>query len=288
MSLKYEQVIIIGSGALAANCILQLHRFDVPLIIFDSNTTQLSTLANVANERGIKYINQEKEETFSELVALEKKSILLLLGCNYIIPKEVIHNPNLSIINYHNSLLPKHPGRNAEAWAIFDQDRYTGITWHYVDDRIDAGDIIFQREISIKESDSALTLLKLQNELAFESFKLLVNDLLAGTLSRFKQNMDLRGKLHLSHEVPNDGFIDPTWNIGKIKAFLRAMDYGALRRMGQPKIYLNNKVFTWKKTSFADDVTGSDNITFNQDENHIVINKGGKAIKLIDVLTNGG
>lgn len=284
MNLNFEQIIILGSGSFATNCILHMIQLDIPVIIYESNTTKITTLEHMANQNGIKYINLEKKEIFLELVAVRKKTLMFLLGCNYVIPSEVICNKNLCIVNYHNSLLPKHPGRNAEAWAIFDQDTTTGITWHLVDEKIDAGDIIIQREIPIDESISSIALLRLQNQLAFDSFKLIIKDLLEGNTNCFKQNLDLRGRLHLSNDIPNNGFLDKTWDINKIRAFLRSVDYGALRTMGQPKIIYNDNTYTWKKTSYFDVDTEVEGIIYNEEEKYILIIKNRKAVKLMNAV----
>jgi len=92
----------------------------------------------------------------------------------------------------------------------------------------------------------------LQNQIAFDSFKLIINDLLEDNINSFKQNLDLRGTLHLSTNIPNNDFLDITWDIIKIEAFLRAMDYGVLRTMGQPKIMYSGNVYMWEKILYFD------------------------------------
>lgn len=288
MSLKFEEIIIFGSGSLATKCIQHILQLDIPLTIYESNTTKIATLKKVAEQNSIRYINKEKKEIFTDLTAIGRKTIVFCISCYYIIPKEVIENECLYIINYHNALLPKHPGRNAEAWAIYDQDKMTGITWHCVDERIDAGDIVIQREIQIDESISSISLLRLQNQLAFNAFKSIVNDLLEGNINCFKQNLALRDRMHLSKDIPNNGFLDITWDIDKIRAFLRAMDYGALRTMGQPKIMFSDNTYMWKKTLFFDVDAEFDSIRYSEEEKYITIVKKGKAVKLMDVYINGG
>lgn len=290
MNINYEQVMIVGSGSLASKCIVHMLQLGLPnpIVIYETNTTTISTLKSLATHHGIQYINVPKEKIFQDLVSIRKRTIIFLLGCNYVFPREVIHNGNLSIINYHNSLLPKHPGRNAEAWAIYEQDSTTGITWHYVEEGIDAGNIIIQREIQLDDSLSSFSLLRLQNQLAFDTFKLIINDLLLGKIRSYKQNKELRGRLHLSTEIPNGGFLETTWDILKIKAFLRAMDYGALRRMGQPKVVINHVKYTWDKTVFLNQGENRDELTVNEDENFLLINKDGETIKLIGLYQKMG
>ena len=62
------------------------------------------------------------------------------------------------IINIHPSLLPKYPGLEAWKQALAADEKVTGCTVHYVDEKIDQGDVIAQREVSILPDDTAETL----------------------------------------------------------------------------------------------------------------------------------
>jgi phosphoribosylglycinamide formyltransferase-1 len=62
------------------------------------------------------------------------------------------------IINIHPSLLPKFPGLEAWKQALEAKETVTGCTVHYVDDKIDHGDIIAQREVPILPNDTAESL----------------------------------------------------------------------------------------------------------------------------------
>jgi phosphoribosylglycinamide formyltransferase 1 len=62
------------------------------------------------------------------------------------------------IINIHPSLLPKFPGLEAWKQALAAKEPVTGCTVHYVDNKIDHGDIIAQRQVAILPNDSAETL----------------------------------------------------------------------------------------------------------------------------------
>src|SRR5213076_3215819 len=66
----------------------------------------------------------------------------------------VLHEPMLKafprrIVNIHPSLLPKFPGLEAWKQALAAGEAVTGCTVHYIDERIDHGDIIAQRQIPI-------------------------------------------------------------------------------------------------------------------------------------------
>lgn len=62
------------------------------------------------------------------------------------------------IINIHPSLLPKFPGLEAWRQALEAKETVTGCTVHYVDDKIDHGDIIARREVPILPNDTTESL----------------------------------------------------------------------------------------------------------------------------------
>jgi phosphoribosylglycinamide formyltransferase 1 len=62
------------------------------------------------------------------------------------------------IINIHPSLLPKFPGLEAWKQALEAKETITGCSVHYVDDKIDHGDIIAQREVPISPNDTTESL----------------------------------------------------------------------------------------------------------------------------------
>jgi phosphoribosylglycinamide formyltransferase 1 len=58
------------------------------------------------------------------------------------------------IVNIHPSLLPKFPGLEAWRQALEAGEKLTGCTVHYVDEEIDHGDVIAQREVPILAGDT--------------------------------------------------------------------------------------------------------------------------------------
>lgn len=71
----------------------------------------------------------------------------------------ILKTPMLSafphrVLNIHPSLLPKFPGLEAWQQALEAGESVTGCTVHYVDEGVDTGEIIAQREVPILPNDT--------------------------------------------------------------------------------------------------------------------------------------
>lgn len=114
----------------------------------------------------------------------------IIVTCAYgqIIPKEILDYPRLGCINVHASLLPKLRGGAPIHKSIIDDYGKTGITIMYMDQKMDSGDIISQREIEILDSDN---LESLHDKLSVIGTELLLDTLpsiIDGTNNRIKQD----------------------------------------------------------------------------------------------------
>ena len=64
------------------------------------------------------------------------------------------------IINIHPSLLPKYKGLNTHQRVINDNEKYSGCSVHYVNQKLDSGKIILQKKVKILKSDTPQKLAK--------------------------------------------------------------------------------------------------------------------------------
>jgi phosphoribosylglycinamide formyltransferase-1 len=62
------------------------------------------------------------------------------------------------ILNIHPSLLPSFPGVDAQAQAVRHGVKISGCTVHFVDEHLDAGPILLQRAVEVRDDDTAQTL----------------------------------------------------------------------------------------------------------------------------------
>jgi len=97
----------------------------------------------------------------AELVRMLREArveVVVLAGFMRVLKSTILEAFPRRIINIHPSLLPKFPGLEAWKQALAAGEAVTGCTVHYVDDKIDHGDIIAQREVPILPNDSAESL----------------------------------------------------------------------------------------------------------------------------------
>jgi phosphoribosylglycinamide formyltransferase 1 len=80
--------------------------------------------------------------------------LVVLAGFMRILKSQMLGAFPRRIINIHPSLLPKFPGLSAWKQALAAGEKVTGCTVHYVDEQIDHGDIIAQREVPILPNDT--------------------------------------------------------------------------------------------------------------------------------------
>lgn len=178
----------------------------------------------------------------------------IIITCAYgqIIPKEVLDYPRLGCINVHASLLPKFRGGAPIHRSIMEGEEKTGITIMYMDEKMDNGDIIKQRETEILDSDN---LESLHDRLSLIGTKLLLDvlpSIIDGTNQRIKQDID---KVSYAYNIKREEeLIDFSKNSRDIFNQIRALSPapGAyFNFLGQEmKVYasrISNKKFTDKK-----------------------------------------
>jgi methionyl-tRNA formyltransferase len=111
----------------------------------------------LALEHGVEVLQPEKlrKENFHETLAPHAPDVIVVAAYGKILPPEVLDVPRLGCLNVHASLLPKYRGAAPVAWAIVNGERKTGVTIMEMDEGMDTGGIVAQREVDILEDDDA-------------------------------------------------------------------------------------------------------------------------------------
>ena len=248
-----DLVIVVGSGKFPLQVAkLVLNRISNICIFEAIPDGAMSVLNKLACKQGILYNKLTKESLLKFIKNNSDKSILLLSAWNaFIFTKEFFEFDNLKMVNYHPALLPNHPGRNTEAWCIFEGDSETGITWHILEKKVDTGDIVIQKSFVIYDDMTSLDVMQKQFIMGLESLSEIIDDLINDVEKKVQHNKR-RGKFHFASDIPNDGQLDFLWEDKKKSAFLRAMDYGKLELLGVPFVQFDGRKMSWRSYEIYD------------------------------------
>jgi len=95
-----------------------------------------------------------KSKKFQEDLKALKATLQIVVAFR-MLPKSVWSMPKYGTFNLHASLLPAYRGAAPINWAIINGETKTGVTTFFIDDKIDTGKIILQKEIEINPSENA-------------------------------------------------------------------------------------------------------------------------------------
>ena len=109
--------------------------------------------------------------------------MVVLAGFLWLVPTNLLKQFPNRIINIHPALLPSYGGKGmygdkVHEAVIANKDSFSGITIHYVNERYDAGDIIFQQKCEIDSDDTAATLAQKVHSLEYEYFPKIIQEVL--------------------------------------------------------------------------------------------------------------
>lgn len=229
---QFERVVVIGYGIVTGEVLKTVHnlasKYDYTTEYIEHEVHPFNTAKKFAETEGIKHNTIEDNKAVTEYFVelLKKKTLIISASNNYIFPANIVLNDNATIINFHNALLPELPGRNAPSWAIYEGREYTGITWHYITEGVDAGDIIIQRKCEITADIKAYELVAVQMRIAGEAFNECYESVLLNYATRNKQVFDSDRRIYKSYEVPGNGCFDLDDSPKEVYRLLRALDYG--------------------------------------------------------------
>ena len=113
---------------------------------------------------------------------------IVVVGYGRIIPPWMLELPRYGNINLHASLLPKYRGAAPVQWAIANGEKVTGVTTMRLDEGLDTGDILLQRESPISAEDTAETLARRLARMGADLMIETLGGLQAGTIRPRPQN----------------------------------------------------------------------------------------------------
>ncbi len=238
----FEKIFLVGNGRIADDCLRILAKKGIPVTYIEVYEEAFSFTRKLCDRLGIQFVHYDKSEMKAFLLSIEQRVLMFSVHNSYIFPKEAIEKENLTILNMHIAPLPLYRGMNAPTWEIFDQQENAGVTWHEVAANIDAGRIIDQKLFPIGEDDTAMKVLQTSFRVGVELFEKNLDAFLNKSYQT-KPLRENRTRLYLNKDLPNEGFMDESWDYNKTYAFLRSLDYSGANLMRLPRVKKNGKVF---------------------------------------------
>jgi methionyl-tRNA formyltransferase len=145
-------------------------RYDVELVMTNPDEpsgrgyeVKPSPVKLVALKAGLEVFQPQnlKEDSTAGFLARFHPDFIVVVAYGHIIPKWMIDLPQHGCINLHASLLPKYRGAAPVQWALMRGESVTGVTTMKINEGLDTGDILLQREVPIRDEDTTETLSEL-------------------------------------------------------------------------------------------------------------------------------
>ena len=241
-------VVFIGSQLIGHNCLKAMLDLGVNVdSVFtfkpDPHENWIASVDSLAEKNNIPlFYNEDLTENIIKKINPE---MILVVGYRKIFPNEIIHIPKYGVIGLHASLLPHLRGQAPLNWAILNGDSKAGITMFKMDDGIDTGNIVGQKEINIEITTDIIELKEKISDLAVQLVNEYVPLILKGQAKLLRQPAS---GTYGCARIPEDGKIDWSRKTIDIYNLIRGQEptYASFTFLNSKKLYI-------KKAELVDD-----------------------------------
>lgn len=244
------------------------------------------SVAEAAEDRGIPVSapSDINDRTVIEKVRRLEPDLIVLSGYNQILGPEILSIPDEGVINLHAGKLPEYRGGSPMNWAIINGETSGTATIHYATERVDAGDVLLEREFPIATDDTIADVRERTLALFPGMLVEVIERLEAGTTD--PAPIDISEGVYWCSRHPQDGLI--RWEAMTAKEvydFVRALTHpypGAYTFLG------NEKLFVWEASLMDDDVRHSPGrVCMRRGAGHVVAAKN-RGVLVETVQPEGG
>jgi len=161
--------------------------------------------------------------------------LFLAVGYMFRLKAEILTVPRIVSANVHASLLPAYRGRSPVFWALRHGERYSGLTVHAMDDRLDTGALLYQVRVRTRKDDSVASLYNRIIAKGVEVVPRLVADAAGDRLPRRPQPQE--GGSYFSAAKETDFRIDWPRSAEELRRWIAATPGKCFAAAGQTRIY---------------------------------------------------
>lgn len=209
--------------------------------------SEIITAANLSKDCIFTGNTLRKPETIAKINEL-KPDIGLSVFFGYILRKPLLDLFPNGCLNIHPAYLPYNRGSYPNVWSIV-EGTPAGVTLHYIDESIDTGDIVAQKQVEVLPTDTGETLYRRLEQASLELLQTMWPQIVSGTLSPVPQDK-LSGTHHFMQDVAQLDQIDINreYKAQELINILRARTFppyrGAHIEVDEQRIYLRLQLLT--------------------------------------------
>ncbi len=180
-----------GSGTNAENLIKYFKNSQIVRIALVLSNNKNAKVFQRAAQHGVQTLLFSRNELYEtdSIVTILKESVdfIVLAGFLWRIPSSLINAFPDKIINIHPALLPKYGGKGMYGMYVHEsvkrnKEKETGITIHYVNEKYDDGNIIFQEKTPILPEDTPEDIAGKIHKLEYQYFPVVIENLLSADI----------------------------------------------------------------------------------------------------------
>jgi amino acid adenylation domain-containing protein len=217
---KSFDCLLVGAGNLLIECAEILLKSNYRIVGIVSVEQAIAAWAEKNN-----LVYYENFQQFRQTFTQGSCNYLFSIVNHKILEPEILALADMAI-NYHDALLPTYAGLNASSWAIINGEKYHGVTWHKMSQKIDTGKILKQVKIELDASETAVTLNTKCYQAAITSFQELIIELAAQKITVKPQNLQQRSYFPQYQKPPRFGIIDFNCDATVIDSLVRGLNFG--------------------------------------------------------------
>ena len=221
---KYEhRIVFMGTPKFAADILSGLYEAGYNIVGVVSQPDKAfgrkhelrpSEVKQKALELGLEVVTPNKIRTDFEEVIAFKPDLIITSAYGQIVPKQLLDYPKYKCINTHGSLLPKYRGGAPIQRCIINGEKTTGMSIIYMNEKMDEGDILYQKSIDIGIHDTNTTLFDKLSKLSLEMLLEFLPKFFKGDFKAIKQNNDeATYAYNLEKEIEQISFNDDVLNV---------------------------------------------------------------------------
>ena len=150
-----------------------------------------SNVKQYAKKNNIKILQPENlndKEFINQIEAIQPDLIIVVAYSK--LPFEIFSIPKYGTINLHASLLPNYRGAAPINWCLINNEKKTGVTTFFINEKIDQGDVLLKEEIIISDEDDFGSLYLKLSSIGSKLLVKTINGVVTDTLKASKQLMD--------------------------------------------------------------------------------------------------